>query len=52
MLRHALELGTTRTMRVYWGARREVDLYDEAWLLDLAKRYPVADRGDTPCYPR
>jgi CDP-4-dehydro-6-deoxyglucose reductase len=40
MLRHALELGTKRTMRVYWGARREVDLYDEAWLLDLAKRYP------------
>jgi CDP-4-dehydro-6-deoxyglucose reductase len=41
MLRHALERGSTRRFEVFWGARRGVDLYDEAWLLDLAKRYPT-----------
>ena len=39
MLRHALEHGSKRAFRVYWGARRGIDLYDEAWLLDFARRH-------------
>jgi CDP-4-dehydro-6-deoxyglucose reductase len=39
MLRHAVERGSTRAFRVYWGARKGVDLYDEAWLMEFAKRH-------------
>ena len=40
MLRHALEQGSARDIHVYWGARRQVDVYEEALLLDWARQYP------------
>jgi CDP-4-dehydro-6-deoxyglucose reductase len=40
MLRHALEGGSKRRFKVYWGARQGVDLYDEAWLVAMARQYP------------
>jgi len=40
MLRHALERGAPRELQCYWGARRQVDLYEEELLLEWARRYP------------
>jgi len=40
MLRHILEHGIERPIHVYWGARTSQDLYEEARLLEWARRYP------------
>jgi CDP-4-dehydro-6-deoxyglucose reductase len=40
MLRHMLERGIEREIYFYWGARAAVDLYEEALLIDWAKRFP------------
>ena len=40
MLRHALERGSTRPLHLYWGARKGVDVYEEAVVLDWARQYP------------
>jgi CDP-4-dehydro-6-deoxyglucose reductase, E3 len=40
MLRHALERGSTRSFRFYWGARRAADLYEHALVEEWTRRYP------------
>jgi len=40
MLRHALELGSQRAFRFYWGARRPPDLYQHALVEEWTRRYP------------
>jgi len=40
ILRHVLETGIDRPVTLYWGARSRADLYDDAWLAELAKREP------------
>ena len=40
ILRHVIENGFDRDMRVYWGVRSERDLYAHARLEDLAARAP------------
>jgi CDP-4-dehydro-6-deoxyglucose reductase len=40
ILRHALESGSQREFHFYWGARRVVDLYEEAAVLDWARQFP------------
>jgi len=40
MLRHMLERGIERDIHFYWGARAAVDLYEEALVLDWARKFP------------
>jgi CDP-4-dehydro-6-deoxyglucose reductase, E3 len=40
MLRHVLESGIRRDLRLYWGARHAGDVYEEARVLEWARRYP------------
>jgi CDP-4-dehydro-6-deoxyglucose reductase len=40
MLRHILERGVERDIHLYWGARRPLDIYEEALVLEWARRYP------------
>ena len=40
MLRHALENGSRRPIHLYWGARAQADLYEEAQVLGWLARYP------------
>jgi len=43
MLRHILESSTAegkRDIHLYWGARQPHDIYEEALVLDWARRYP------------
>ncbi|MEJ1966233.1 MAG: 2Fe-2S iron-sulfur cluster-binding protein [Gammaproteobacteria bacterium] len=40
ILRHALEGGSKREFHFYWGARRAVDLYEEAVVLDWVRQFP------------
>jgi CDP-4-dehydro-6-deoxyglucose reductase, E3 len=40
MLRHMLERGVRRETHLYWGARQAVDVYEEALVLDWARRHP------------
>jgi len=40
MLRHALENGSRRPIELYWGARAQQDLYEEAQVLGWLTRYP------------
>jgi CDP-4-dehydro-6-deoxyglucose reductase, E3 len=40
MLRHALERGSEREFQFYWGARAAGDLYEEALVLDWARKFP------------
>jgi CDP-4-dehydro-6-deoxyglucose reductase len=40
MLRHVLERGVRREIRLYWGARRAVDVYEESLVLEWAARHP------------
>jgi CDP-4-dehydro-6-deoxyglucose reductase len=40
MLRHALEKGAGRQLHLYWGARREADLYEEKTVLEWVRRHP------------
>lgn len=38
ILRHVLETGVDRQVTLFWGARHRADLYDDAWLRELAAR--------------
>lgn len=40
MLREVLETGTRRPLHLYWGARSEVDLYQDAWVRERVARFP------------
>jgi CDP-4-dehydro-6-deoxyglucose reductase len=40
MLRHMLERGIEREIYFYWGARTAADLYEEALVLDWARKFP------------
>jgi len=40
MLRHMLERGIERQIHFYWGARGPQDLYEEALVLDWARKFP------------
>lgn len=40
MLRHVLETGISRNIHLYWGARHAHDLYEEAQVLEWARRHP------------
>lgn len=40
ILRHVLETGSRRPLFLYWGARREVDLYEDAWVRERVIRFP------------
>jgi CDP-4-dehydro-6-deoxyglucose reductase len=40
ILRAVLERGAPREAALYWGARTQADLYDDAWLRGLADRHP------------
>ncbi len=40
MLRHILERAVDREIHLYWGARRPPDLYEEALVLEWARRHP------------
>lgn len=40
MLRHALESGQRRRLRLYWGARSAAELYDHAWVQERTRRFP------------
>lgn len=40
IVRHVLERGLQRTMRLYWGARAAAELYQHALLEEWAARYP------------
>ena len=40
ILRHVLETGGRRRLHLYWGARNEADLYDDAWLRERVARFP------------
>jgi CDP-4-dehydro-6-deoxyglucose reductase len=39
VIREILESGSHRELMLFWGARAAVDLYDDAWLRDLALRH-------------
>ncbi|MGH8203767.1 MAG: 2Fe-2S iron-sulfur cluster-binding protein [Steroidobacteraceae bacterium] len=38
IVRHVLESGARRDIVLYWGARTAAELYDDAWLRDLAAK--------------
>ncbi len=40
IVRHVLEGGTAREVVLYWGARTAADLYEDAWLRELALERP------------
>jgi CDP-4-dehydro-6-deoxyglucose reductase len=40
ILRHVLENGIRRPVHLYWGARHQQDLYEEAQVLEWLGRYP------------
>ena len=40
ILRHLLETGVKRPVRLYWGARHEVDLYADGWVRERVARFP------------
>jgi CDP-4-dehydro-6-deoxyglucose reductase len=40
ILRHVLETGGRRPLHLYWGARHEVDLYQDAWVRERVARFP------------
>lgn len=40
ILRHVLESGSQRPLRLYWGARTAADLYEHAWLQERVARFP------------
>jgi len=39
ILRHVLETGSRRPLFLYWGARHEVDLYEDAWVRERVGRF-------------
>jgi CDP-4-dehydro-6-deoxyglucose reductase len=40
MIREALDSKVERKLHLFWGARTEVDLYEDAWLRALATQHP------------
>ena len=40
MLRHVIATGDRRPVTLYWGARSETDLYEQAWLAELEGKRP------------
>jgi CDP-4-dehydro-6-deoxyglucose reductase, E3 len=40
MLRHVLETGIRRNLHLYWGARHDRDVYEEALVLGWRQRHP------------
>jgi len=40
ILRHLLETGVRRPVRLYWGARHAIDLYADAWVRERVARFP------------
>lgn len=40
MLRHMLETGVRRDVHLYWGARHERDLYEQAQVAQWVRQYP------------
>jgi CDP-4-dehydro-6-deoxyglucose reductase len=40
MIRHVLETESKREITLFWGARTEADLYEQAWLKALAEKHP------------
>lgn len=40
ILRHVLETGGRRPLHLYWGARHEVDLYEDTWVRERVERFP------------
>ncbi len=40
MIRHVLDTEPRRDVTLFWGARTHADLYEDAWLRDLAGRFP------------
>ena len=40
MIREVLESGARREVVLYWGGRTSEDLYEDAWLRDLAAKHP------------
>ena len=41
ILRHAIETGVKRPVTLFWGARTRDDLYEDAWLAQLALDQPL-----------
>ncbi len=41
ILRHAVETGVKRPVTLFWGARTRDDLYEDAWLAQLAVDQPL-----------
>jgi CDP-4-dehydro-6-deoxyglucose reductase len=41
ILRHAIERGVGRPVTLFWGARTRDDLYEDAWLAQLAAEQPL-----------
>jgi len=39
MIRDVLESGSPRQLVLYWGARTQADLYEDAWLRELASKH-------------
>ena len=40
ILRQLLETGVRRPLHLYWGARHEADLYEDAWVRERGARFP------------
>jgi CDP-4-dehydro-6-deoxyglucose reductase len=40
ILREVIESGARRDVMLFWGARTTADLYEDAWLRDLAAKHP------------
>jgi len=40
IIREVLEIGPRRDIALYWGARSAEDLYEDAWLRELAAKHP------------
>jgi len=41
MLQHLQQSASTRPLALYWGARREADLYQHGWCLQMASEMPT-----------
>jgi CDP-4-dehydro-6-deoxyglucose reductase len=57
MLRQVLETETRRDVTLFWGARTQADLYEDAWLRELDRSHPrfrytsvLSEQSATPPY--
>ena len=41
IIERARGAGSTRPMQLYWGARRQADLYQDAWVREVAAAWPL-----------